>query len=524
MQSISMSPEINSTLKIVEVQAQDVTLQHNFINYLLGLFIVTYITWQCLLRTSSRWSSGTEPPMLPYWIPVVGHTFSFLTNTHKTITSGRSHFKSAAQPFSLLIGGRRTYVVLDPRYLSEVHRKSKDFVYEPFIDQLMLCMGVTQKTRDIMWNTKLGEPAVSLTNNVLDWVREEISLCPSSQPFFDKFIKELDDALQQGSPLTIGKASEHDMFKFAGDVIVMVSTNAFFGKVLLEQSPEILESFPIFDHHAWEMIFRAPKYMFKTAHNAMGSVIDGLTRYFELPPSERQDAASFVLRSEDAMRKSGIGSREIATMVFKLFWGINGMPSTVAFWLLSRTVYTPNLWEDLRAEVAVAFKNGIHGQPDIEYLKGCQKLNAIYYETLRVHGGASGFRRVVTDTAIGGFTFKAGSDVIMPYRQLHIDEEIWGQDAKTFDIDRFIDNPKLATAKTFKPFGGGMTLCPGRFLMHQIALSFIATVVTRYDIHVVGGHASQPFPQMNHKGPEVGVIFPVFEQVPKITIKNIDVA
>ncbi|OBS22668.1 hypothetical protein FPOA_09000 [Fusarium poae] len=518
MESILVTPEINSTLKIAEVRGQHVTVQPNFLNYFVGLFMATYITWQCLLRTRVLLRSDSQPPMLPYWIPVVGHTFSFLTNTHQTITSGRSHFKSTAQPFSLLIGGRRTYVVLDPRYLSEVHRKSKDLVYEPFIDQLMLCIGVTQKTRDIMWNTKLGEPAVSLTNNILEWVREEMSQSPSSQPFFDKFMKELDDALQQASPLTTGNVSEHDMFKFAGDIIVTVSTNAFFGKVLLEQSPEILHSFHMFDRHAWEMIFRAPKFMFKTANNAMGSVIDGLTRYFELPQSRRQDAASFVLRSEDAMRKSGIGSREIAALVFKLFWGINGMPATVAFWLLARTVYTPNLWENLRAEVTPAFKNGINDQPDIEHLKGCTKLNAMYYETLRVHGGASGFRRVVSDTVIGGFTFKAGSDVIMPYRQLHVDEEIWGQDAKCFDIYRFIDNPKLASARTFKPFGGGVTLCPGRYLMHQIALSLIATLVTRYDIHIVGGHEIHPFPQMNHKGPEVGVIFPVFEQVPKIIV------
>ncbi|CEI70463.1 unnamed protein product [Fusarium venenatum] len=461
MESNFMRPELNSTLTITEVQrVQDVTLQYNFLSYLFGLFIVTNITWQCLLRTGSRWNFGSEPPMLPYWIPVLSHTFSFLTNIHQTITSGRSHFKSTAQPFSLLIGSRRIYVVLDPRYLSEVHRKSKDLVYEPFINQLMLCMGVTKKTRDIMWNTKLGEPAVSLTNNVLDWVREEISQSPFSQPFFDRFIKELDDSLQQGSPLTTGK------------------------------------------------------FMYKTVHNAMDSVINGLTRYFELPRRERQDAASFVLRSEDAMRKTGIGSQEIVTMVFKLFWGINGMPATVAFWLLARTLYTPGLWEDLRAEVAPAFKNCIHGQPDIEYLKGCLKLNAIYYETLRVHGGASGLRRVASDTVIGGFTFKAGSDVIMPYRQLHVDKEIWGQDAKSFDID----------SENFQTVWWGCDTMSWGFLMHQVALSFIGTIVTRYNIHIVGGSESQRFPQMNHKGPEVGVIFPVFEQVPKIMIKNVDVA
>ncbi|RGP69594.1 cytochrome p450 [Fusarium sporotrichioides] len=254
----------------------------------------------------------------------------------------------------------------------------------------------------------------------------------------------------------------------------------------------------------------------------MSSVIDGLTRYFELPQSERREAVAFVLKSEDAMRKNGIVSQEVASMVFKLSWGINGQPATFAFWLLAQILYTPNLWEDIRAEVSAAFTDGIHSQPDMEYLKGCPKLNSIYYETLRIHGGAFGFRRVVSDTAIGGFAFKAGSDVLIPHRQLHIDEDIWGQDAKNFDINRFIDNPKLATTRNFRPFGGGVALCPDRFLVHQTALSLIATLVTRYDIHVIGGQESQPFPQMDDKGPEAGTIFPVFEQVPKITIKGVD--
>ncbi|KAF5247075.1 hypothetical protein FAUST_927 [Fusarium austroamericanum] len=499
---------MNSTLKLTDVQAQDVTFQHNFLSYLFGLLITTYIVWQYFLRTEVMWSASSEPPMLPYWIPVVGHTFSFLTDNHNTIMSGRSYLKSAAQPFSLFIGGRRTYIVLDPRYIGEVFKKTKDLVYEPFVENLMTCLGVTEKARDIMLSTKIGDPPPSLANSVLDWVRVEMSPGPSSQPFFDKLMTELDLGLQQGSPLTNGRE---------------ISTNNFFGKVLLEQSPEILHSFPIFDRHAWEMVFRAPKLMFNTAHSAKSSVINSLTKYLELPQSQRQDAASFILRSEDAMRKNGVGSRDIAAMVFKLFWGINGMPAIVAFWLLARTVYTPDLWEAIKTEVAPAFKNGIHSQPDIEYLKGCLKLNAIFYETLRVHGGANGFRTVSSDTVIGGFTFKTGSDVLMPYRQMHLDEVVWGQDAKTFDINRFIDNPKLAAAKTFKPFGGGTTLCPGRFHARHTALSFIATIVTRYNIQVVGGYKSEAFHKMNTRGSEVGVVYPVLKHVPKIIVKNVDI-
>ncbi|UZP42986.1 hypothetical protein NXS19_010802 [Fusarium pseudograminearum] len=157
IESMIITPEMNSTLKIANVQAQDVAFQHNLLSYLFGLLITTYIVWQYVLRTGVMGSAGSEPPMLPYWIPVLGHTFSFLTNNHNTIMSGRSHLKNSAQPFSLLIGGRRTYIVIDPRCLGEVFKKTKDLVYEPFIENLMTCIGVTPTTRDIMLNAKNGE-------------------------------------------------------------------------------------------------------------------------------------------------------------------------------------------------------------------------------------------------------------------------------------------------------------------------------------------------------------------------------
>jgi hypothetical protein len=185
----------------------------------------------------------------------------------------------------------------------------------------MVCTGVTQEDRDTMWKSKIDQGSVCIANSVLDWVREEISQSPASQPFFNTFMIVLDEVLQQGSLLTTGRASVHDMLKFTGDIIVTVSANAFFGKVLLQQSTEILDSFPAFDHHAWEIMFQPPKFFFKTAHNVMGSVIGGLTRYFELPQSKRRDAAAVVLRAENVMRQNGIESRDIAALIFKLFWG-----------------------------------------------------------------------------------------------------------------------------------------------------------------------------------------------------------
>lgn len=202
---------------------------------------------------------------------------------------------------------------------------------------------------------------------------------------------------------------------------------------------------------------------------------------------------------------------------------INGNPSVFAFWLLARTLYTPHLKEDIKREVAPAFKNGIHQQPDVEYLKGCPKLNATYYETMRLHSSSSSFRRVVQDTTVAGFELKAGNDVMMPYRQLHLNTKYFGESAEQFDIDRFVQNPKLHYARTYNPFGGGTTLCPGRLLARQMDLVYLAILVTRYDIQAVGGCESQPFPEGNDKVPSLGIISPKPGHDVKISVRDVSV-
>jgi cytochrome P450 len=185
-------------------------------------------------------------------------------------------------------------------------------------------------------------------------------------------------------------------------------------------------------------------------------------------------------------------------------------------------LYRPQLKENLKHEVAPAFKNSIQCQPDVEYLlKECPKLNAAFHETMRIHGGASTFRRVVEDTTIAGFEFKAGNDVMMPYRQLHLNKQYWGEEPEKFDIDKFLENPKLASAKTYRPFGGGTTYCPGRHLAQQTALSYLATLVTRYDIQIVGGIGGQAFPEMDDKVPTLGIISPVPGQDVQIQVKAV---
>ncbi|KAF5555853.1 cytochrome p450 [Fusarium phyllophilum] len=453
MSEIAVTPGENATIGAAGTDGPVFAPNQHILVRVVGACLAAYVAWQYLLRIGALWDSQSEPPMLPYWLPGIGHNISFFTDAEKLLVAARSCFRMPAQPFSVLIGGRRTYVILDPHDIVQTHQKTKELHFDSYIDQFMEYVSVSKQARDILWGTTVTETSLSVPSSLRSWIRADMTQI-SSRKFYDGFLSELDSVMQQGSPFTTGKSNEHDMFKWTSDIIVKASTKSFFGAALFEKSPGLVDDFRTFNRQTWKLLYKYPRFLSGSAYDSRDAAIDALERYFEMPQDQRRDAAPFVIKAEDEMRKHGISNRDIAAVLFKLYWAINGNPSILAFWLLARTLYTPHLKEDIKREVAPAFKKAIHHQPDVEYLKRCSKLNAAYYETMRLHSGSSSFRRVAQDTTIAGCWLKAGNDVMMPYRQLHLNKEYWGENAQDFDINRFVNNPKLHSAKTYKPFGG----------------------------------------------------------------------
>ena len=114
-------------------------------------------------------------------------------------------------------------------------------------------------------------------------------------------------------------------------------------------------------------------------------------------------------------------------------------------------------------------------------------------------------REVTEDTTINGWKFKKGSMVMIPLRTNHQDAKTYGERIDEFVPDRFLNDftktdssnghaadgtsvGKMAPSiKTMKPFGGGVTLCPGRHFAGNETVAFIATALRRFDIQLVEG-------------------------------------
>uniref|UniRef100_U9TG11 Cytochrome P450 n=1 Tax=Rhizophagus irregularis (strain DAOM 181602 / DAOM 197198 / MUCL 43194) TaxID=747089 RepID=U9TG11_RHIID len=67
--------------------------------------------------------SENEPPLVPYTIPVIGHTFSYFFNTENFI---KKCLKEYGEPFNIIIFGRVTTVVAQ-KYIPEVTKAHENF-------------------------------------------------------------------------------------------------------------------------------------------------------------------------------------------------------------------------------------------------------------------------------------------------------------------------------------------------------------------------------------------------------------
>lgn len=143
----------------------------------------------------------------------------------------------------------------------------------------------------------------------------------------------------------------------------------------------------------------------------------------------------------------------------------------------------------------------------VRALDDCPRLDAVYHEVLRLTTASTSIRTVISPTWIGGKELAVGNDVFLPFRQMHLDPAVFGSDAHEFNPTRFLDN-KLAKSSSYRPFGGGTTYCPGRFLAKREVLTFVACALNRFDLSAIGS-GQQTFPRLETRKPSLGVLAPV---------------
>lgn len=154
-------------------------------------------------------------------------------------------------------------------------------------------------------------------------------------------------------------------------------------------------------------------------------------------------------------------------------WGIH---------ILSRPRYA-SIQERLRSEIRANLPSPTSGIPVTdEMLDKLPYLEAVTKEILRIYPPIPAMGRVVdTPLEIGGMTLPKGTQIHIHMWALNKSKKLWGDDAREFRPERWLEDPIHGGAKealAFSTFGHGPRGCIGRGMFHYSSLSR-SSILTR---------------------------------------------
>ncbi|KAL6311124.1 hypothetical protein AAG906_012605 [Vitis piasezkii] len=157
--------------------------------------------------------------------------------------------------------------------------------------------------------------------------------------------------------------------------------------------------------------------------------------------------------------------------------------SVLLLWTMVLLSKHPNWQARAREEVLHVFGNN---KPEGD---GLNHLKIVSY----IHGPLLA-RTVYEDIQVGDMYLPAGVDVSLPTILVHHDHEIWGEDAREFNPERFSQGVLKATKSlvSFFPFGWGSRLCIGRNFAILEAKMVLAMILQRFSFSLSPSYSHAP--------------------------------
>ncbi|KAI1171189.1 cytochrome P450 [Nemania sp. FL0916] len=497
------------------------------------------LCWRLWAFTIKPYVWPSLPRELPYWTPFIGHSISFFKNSERLIERGLNHLGRTYEPFALQLPGRKLYIITAPKDITAVFSNTQGLTFDGNLKQLLANFGVTRQAFDKAWhdpqpgdwcyipNNPFNPAQLNLIHFVEESYRKQLLPGEHMDRLSEAFINPLLGILKRDSlEFYLGPTDdsagirselydenvEHpsrltSLYSLCRVYIVEATTRSLFGDHLHEIEPNIVELMSKFNENAWMVVFGYPKLLSNAVSGVKGKIMTALAKFIQLPKEKRSQQAWVVENILAAMDLVDIDIESRASMLLMSFWAAISNEYNTVFWIISYLLYDSRLFEEVKNETEAAWRSQ---KLDIKFLcANCPHLESVLNETLRIKNGAGALRVVVEETQVGTKMLQAGNSILIPFRQLHSNRNVWGPSVDDFDPYRFLKQKSLARHPSFRPFGGGGTLCPGRTLAKEQVFGFIAILLHRFSIKLAGSTTQQPFPRLNDLSPSLGIGGPV---------------
>ncbi|CAI6088132.1 unnamed protein product [Clonostachys chloroleuca] len=476
------------------------------------LLLIIWAAWRVIRFTLTPKWHPEEPPEVPYLIPCQCPSATLAT---------RQQLGNIRTPFAFTIIGAKFYVISDAKHAAEVDKNTSTLSFEEFVLDFLRNTGLSESAIQACYFQKLPNGAVDFPNTAEDPIGLLIhqmhmhELYPGDKQkalvarFLYSFNRDLqiDQIRAAGSPMddrTGVKEVTVSLYKWCAHFFTRAGGYAYFGDDLSRIDPDFADAFYTFDELSWQINYRIPEPFSKDMRAAKNHLHRSLKKYIMAPKSERSEQTWLLQGAEAGLRAMGVQDDDIATLFLTMYMTINTNTRRTTFWMLAFLLHNASLIETIRQETAQAFEGGelVNHEHLVDHSL-CPHLEAVWLETLRLISNGSAVRCVNEDTVVGDMLFRKGNKVIIPYRLLHMSENAYKQDPEQFIPSRFLEKENRTRGGYWRPFGGGKTLCTGRFVAEQSIKACVCTILHRFDLEIIGG---VPLPEGDVGTPGLGIM------------------
>lgn len=485
---------------------------------------------------------------------------------HKSLTRGRKTASRAREPFAIQLLGQKLFVCTAPKDVAAVFDNKTDFNFDNHLTNLLKSFRISPEALKSAWhepkpgdwcyipNNPVNPKQKSLIHCVEDIYSQQLLPGDRMDKWSQTFLSSLSSSLLTMNDLKpfVVKYTECvwcsdcspqvSLYSFVSFFNVQATAFAMFGSHLHDIDPLAVNYMISFNEHVWMAVFRCPNIIGLPLDEPRRKLMNIMRVFVRLRPDQRRDASWAITNVLEGMEQIGMDMESRASMLVMIFWA-SVVPSVLlhiisrlaltsnssvsnehnaCYWLLLHLLYNESLLKVVRNETEAAWELG---ELDVKHLcANSPNLESVYNEVLRLNNTAAAVRIASKTAMIGGKILPSGSTILLPLRQLHINEDVWGSNVNDFDPTRFLHNKSLTRSPSFRPFGGGATLCPGQTLARQEIFGFIAILLHRFDVRLIqtATASKPPFPRLNSMAPSFGLNGPVQGTDVLVSVAQID--
>ncbi|KAI1744489.1 cytochrome P450 [Xylaria scruposa] len=507
---------------------------------LLTILATSLLSWISIARGGKQ----REPPLKPYWIPVLGDWFSFLL-ARKSLADYVYRRFGDRHPVTIKLGPSTAYLLTQPETYGPLLKDTRSCTNKAFAVLIMEQMfGTPKSAMHIYRNDKSGIGSTPVTGSTVPshlrvWHHQHKTASrflqgESLKQLGIRVIEHLSADLAKSDPNDPIDSGEWvdvpDFYTWWTHRLFAAAITALCGPYLVSLNPGFVDTF--WEYMAsWPTISKFyPRVLAPRAYAARQRVLDAIKRwhaharqhsdYRDNGPDapawdEYWGSAWLKVRQQWGQETGSMNDDALASEDLALITAASANALPMAFWILIEVFNDPELLGRVQGEISKAIlprdatdtvdgvTSSLPFRFDITSITGSPLLQSVYAEVLRIRVSLFHNRSPIQgDYTMGEYKLRQGGLVCISTNIASNHARAWGKSRTArplsqFWAERFLvpdsedrDKVKFSTdglEGAWMPYGGGSLMCPGRHLAKQEMMGGVAVFGAYFEMKVLKG-------------------------------------